>query len=98
MLFGPWNASVALQISIRGNRAVTKETVSDWQERTDQPVPIAARRSNKWFSPIHGAGLVRIGGQYLLRRSIVLALSESFLILFALSVATFAHFASLSAA
>jgi sugar transferase (PEP-CTERM system associated) len=77
---------------------VSKETVTYWQDGTDQPVPIVARSLNKWFSPTHGAGLVRIGGHYLHRKTLILAVAESLLIVFALSVATLAHFGNLTAA
>jgi sugar transferase (PEP-CTERM system associated) len=62
-------------------------------QRTQIPTGV-----NKWFTQAHGAGLLRIGGLYLHRKTVVLALSEGFVILFALGLATLAQFASFTAA
>jgi sugar transferase (PEP-CTERM system associated) len=76
---------------------VAKQVGTYWREAAHQQTPIP-RGANKWFTQSHGAGLLRIGGIYLHRRSLVLALSEGFLILLALGLATLAHFASFTAA
>lgn len=74
---------------------MAQQPITYSQERTrgELPAPSSNNRRFKWFTPAHGAGLVRIGGQYLLRKTVILVASESALILFALTVATIVHFA-----
>lgn len=74
---------------------MAQQPITYLQERTrgELPAPLPSERRFKWFTPPHGAGFVRIGGQYLLRKTVILVASESALILFALTVATVAHFA-----
>jgi len=76
---------------------VAQERSAYWQgeeQPSDLIVPLAARKF-RWFHQTSGPGLVRIGGQYLPRKALMLVGSESLLILFALLAATVAHFVNL---
>lgn len=68
-----------------------------WQQE-DRRVALAeplSKRKVRWFHQTSGAGLIRIGGQYLPRKTLLLVGAESFLILLALLAATVAHFVDL---
>lgn len=73
---------------------VAQEKSVYWQgeeQRSELIVPLAGQRF-KWFHQASGAGLVRIGGQYLPRKTLLLVGSESVLILFALLAGIVVHF------
>jgi sugar transferase (PEP-CTERM system associated) len=71
-----------------------------WQDedRTSELLGVLPRRKVRWFHPSSGAGLIRIGGQYLPRKALLLVVSESLLILLALLGAIVAHFVNLGSA
>jgi sugar transferase (PEP-CTERM system associated) len=65
--------------------------------QAESMAPLSGHRL-KWFQRTHGASLIRIGGQYLPRKIIVLVASETVLILFALVLATLTNFLDLAKA
>lgn len=71
-----------------------------WQREQLQPELIspANGKKRKWFKQVHGASLIRLGGQYLPRKTLALVTSETALILLSLVIATVANFLDLGKA
>lgn len=79
---------------------VPQEQSTHWRAAEDWCNPAAswATWGGEWFNSGSGAGTVRIGGQYLPRRALILMGSESLLIMLALLASTLFHFPSLGQA